>query len=299
MRILLFFAVSLIANSIIGQSFFSPIQDSEVSLRADQERTIIPNHYQTLALDIEGINNYLGKAPHELDGDRVSQEISLKVPMPDGTFKTFMVYESPTMMEEISEKYPNIKSYKGYGRSNDYENLRISLNKKGFYAAIRTVNGTVYIDPYSTNTTTEYISYFVKDHEVQLESHQMACGTSQDPESILDELKDIEIQGGQETNVTLRGNNIPLRQYRLAVACTGEFGQIRSDIEEVLADINTTVTRLNQIFENDLSIRMILVDRNDEIIYDNPQTDPYAIPSNFPPDSGTGRWLLSLSLIHI
>ena len=293
MRILLFFAVCLFANSIIGQSFFSPIQDSDVSLRADQERTIIPNHYQTLALDIEGINNYLGKAPHELDGDRVSQEISLKMPMPDGTFKTFMVYESPTMMEEISEKYPNIKSYKGYGRSNDYENLRISLNKKGFYAAIRTVNGTVYIDPYSTNTTTEYISYFVKDHEVQLESHQMACGTSQDPESILDELKDIEIQGGQETNVTLRGDNIPLRQYRLAVACTGEFGQIRSDIEEVLADINTTVTRLNQIFENDLSIRMILVDRNDEIIYDNPQTDPYAIPSNFPPDSGTGRWLLS------
>ena len=294
MRILILFAVSLIANSIIGQSFFSPIQDSDISLRSDQERTIVPNHYQALALDIEGIKNYLGSAPHELDGDRVSQEVSLKVPMPDGTFKTFMIYEAPTMMEEISDRYPNIKSYKGYGRSNDYENLRISLNSKGFYAAIRTLNGTVYIDPYSTNTTTEYISYFVKDHEVQLEPHQMACGTTQDPESILDELKDIEVQGGQQTNVTLRGDNIPLRQYRLAIACTGEFGQIRANIEEVLADINTTVTRLNQIFENDLSIRMILVDRNDEIIYDNPQTDPYAIPTSFPDeDTGSGRWLLA------
>ncbi len=293
MRILILFAVSLITNSIIGQSFFTTIDDANVLLRSDQERTIVPNHYQALTLDIQGIKDYLGEAPNELDGDRVSQELSLKVPMPDGSFKTFMMYEAPTMMEEISARYPNIKSYKGYGRSNDFENLRISLNKKGFYASIRTTNGTVYIDPYSTNTTTNYISYFVKDHEVQLESHQMACGTTQDPESILDELKDIEVQGGQETNVTLRGDNIPLRQYRLAIACTGEFGQIRLDLEEVLADINTSVNRLNQIFENDLSIRMILVDGNDQIIYEDPQTDPYVIPTNFPAGQGTGRWLLT------
>ena len=293
MRLLLLFAVSLIANSIFGQSFFTPIQDSDVSLRSDQERTIVPNHYQALQLNIQGIKEYLEAAPHELDGNRSSQEVSLKVPMPDGTNKTFMIYEAPTMMEEISARYPNIKSYKGYGRSNNFENLRISLNSKGFYAAIRTENGTVYIDPYSTNTTTEYISYFVKDHEVNLEPHQMACGTAQNPESILDELKDIEVHGGQETNVTLRGDNIPLRQYRLAISCTGEFGQLRANLEEVLADINTSVNRLNQIFENELSIRMILVDRNDEIIYNNAQTDPYAIPSSFPQNSGSGRWLLA------
>jgi len=192
----------------------------------------------------------------------------------------------------LSARYPDIKSYKGYGRSNDFENLRISLNQKGFYAAIRTLDGTVYIDPYSTNNTTEYISYFVKDHETNLESHQLSCGTQQDPESLIEDLKEINFQGGQETQVNVRGDNIPLRQYRLAIACTGEFGQIRQDLAEVLADINTTVNRLNQIFENDLSIRMILVDQNDQIIYEDPATDPYDIPNQFPQGQGTGRWLL-------
>ena len=284
--------ISMSYTGVFGQSFFTPIADSEVSLRSDQERTIIPNRYQAVSLELESLKSYLNEAPHELDGDRVSREVSLKIPMPDGSFKTFLIYEAPVMMEEISAKYPDIKSYKGYGRSNDYENLRISVNKKGFYAAIRTVDGTVYIDPYSSNNTSEYISYFVKDHETNLEPHQLACGTQQDPESMLQELKDIDIHGGEETNVTLRGDNVPLRQYRLAVACTGEFGQIRSDLEEVLADISSSVTRLNQIFENDLSIRMIMVDESDQIIYENPQTDPYDIPSQFPPDQGTGRWLL-------
>lgn len=285
--------IGLASQSIYSQSYFTTIQESEINLRSDQERTIVPNNYEVLALDMDGIKQYLSAVPHELDDDRQSQELNLKIPMPDGTFKTFMIYESPTMMEEISARYPNIKSYKGYGRSNDYENIRISINKKGFYAAIRTVSGTVYIDPYSTNTTTTYISYFVKDHEPNLESHQLACGTHQDPEQLIEGLKEIDFQGGETLNISERGDNIPLRQYRLAIACTGEFGQLRQDIEEVLADINTTVTRLNQIFENDLSIRMILIDRNDEIIYDDPQTDPYDIPTTFPNENeGSGRWLL-------
>jgi len=283
---------ALSSVSLFGQAFFSSIQDSDVTLRSDQVRTIIPNAYQALSLDVEGIKQYLFQAPHELDEDRENLEVSLKVPMPNGSTKTFMIYEAPTMMEEISARYPNIRSYKGYGRSNDFENLRISLNKKGFYASIRTLEGTVYIDPYSTNNITEYISYFVKDHENNLEPHQLSCGTDQDPESLLENLKEIDIHGGTETNVTVRGDNIPLRQYRLAMACTGEFGQIRQDLEEVLADINTSVNRLNQIFENDLSIRMILVDQNDQIIYEEPATDPYDIPSQFPMGQGTGRWLL-------
>lgn len=292
MRIYHIFTLLFISYFSYSQSYFTNISENDVSLRSDQERTIIPDEYQLVALDIEALKDYMLMAPEEMDQNRSDMELQLQIPMPDGKSKTFLMYHSPTMEPGISARYPQIKSYKGYGRANAYENIRISVNQKGFYAAIRTVDGTVYIDPYATGDDTKYMSYFVSDHHPDLQSHQLACGTNADENAIIEGLSDINPQGGQITDITLRGDNVPLRQYRLAIACTGEWGQIRNGIDDILADINTTVTRLNMIFENELSIRMILIDRNDEIVYEDPTTDPYNIPTSFPDNDGSGRFLL-------
>jgi subtilisin-like proprotein convertase family protein len=67
-----------------------------------------------------------------------------------------------------------------------------------------------------------------------------------------------------------------LRTYRLAVAATGEYTQFHGGVVEAQAAIVTTMARVNQIFERDLSIHMTLVGNNQLLVYDNPATDPYS-----------------------
>ena len=47
-------------------------------------------------------------------------------------------------------------------------------------------------------------------------------------------------------------------------------------MSQSLAAINTTMTRVNGLFENDFNVTMVLIPNNDAIIYTNGNTDPYS-----------------------
>src|SRR5690606_28745035 len=51
-------------------------------------------------------------------------------------------------------------------------------------------------------------------------------------------------------------------------------------VADGLAGSNATLTRVNEIFKTDLSIRLELVANNDQIIYTNKNTDPYGTTLN-------------------
>ena len=68
-----------------------------------------------------------------------------------------------------------------------------------------------------------------------------------------------------------------LRTFRLAVSTTGEYTQYHGgSVSQSLAAINTTMTRVNGLFENDFNVTMVLIPNNDAIIYTNGNTDPYS-----------------------
>ena len=67
-----------------------------------------------------------------------------------------------------------------------------------------------------------------------------------------------------------------LRNYRLAVACTGEYAAFHGGTTSgALAAIVVTINRVNTVYERDLSITMTLVANNTSIIYTNSSTDPF------------------------
>ena len=67
-----------------------------------------------------------------------------------------------------------------------------------------------------------------------------------------------------------------LRTFRIAISATGEYTQYHGgSVSTALAAINATLTRVNEIFETDLAITLELVPNNDEVIFTNPDTDPY------------------------
>ena len=49
---------------------------------------------------------------------------------------------------------------------------------------------------------------------------------------------------------------------------------------DAMGGINTTMTRVNGVFEKDFAIQLILVDNNEDVVYLNASTDPYTSPGN-------------------
>jgi subtilisin-like proprotein convertase family protein len=67
-----------------------------------------------------------------------------------------------------------------------------------------------------------------------------------------------------------------LRTYDLALACTGEYGQFHGGtVPDVLAEYNVAMTRVNGIYERDVTVHMDLIDNTDELIFLNGASDPY------------------------
>ena len=67
-----------------------------------------------------------------------------------------------------------------------------------------------------------------------------------------------------------------LRRYRLAVATTGEYTEYHGGtVADALAAINATLTRVNEVFERDMAVQLELVGVNDQVIYTDPNTDPF------------------------
>ncbi len=250
-----------------AQSFWRKSDESRFQLRSAESRNIIPDKYQTFTLDFHGLKTYLANAPMEISNEKNSNELLLEIPMPDGKTEMFRVYESPVMESEISARYPNIKSYKAYALLDRSKNMRFALSINGFHGSIKSLSGENYIDPYSSENIEDYIVYDVKDHNPDAYKGIQLCGVEDEARPAINHF-----------NPTLRNaEEVELRTYRLALACTGEWGRVarRGTKEKCLADMNTMINRLNVIYEREMAIRYIIINDNDKLIFLDPATDPY------------------------
>ena len=63
------------------------------------------------------------------------------------------------MEPALAAKFPGIKTYIGQGIDNPTATTRFDFMPSGFHAIILSNQGTIYIDPYSTKDTNNYISF--------------------------------------------------------------------------------------------------------------------------------------------
>ena len=119
---LLLLFISLL--NLNAQSFWKKADEKRISLRVDDERTIVPEKYQVFALDKVAFTLYLKEAPIEFTQ---SKGLALEMPMADGSLELFEVFESPLMQEGIAARYPAIKSYKAYSKVHKQNNMRFSV----------------------------------------------------------------------------------------------------------------------------------------------------------------------------
>ncbi|PQJ79371.1 reprolysin-like metallopeptidase [Polaribacter porphyrae] len=226
----------------------------------------LPSDYKILSLNIDALNSNLKSNSNQ-------NFITISLPDSNGKLSKFKLSETSNFEIGLQTKFPSIKSYTAQGVDDPTAIAKISIGTDGFHGIVYSANQeTLYIDPYSKNNK-EYIIY--KRSALSKSDEDFKCmveGDAKKEEAF--------------TSFTKTANDGKLRTYRMALACSGEYAQFHlnrqnvstnaSDTDKkaaVLSAMNTSMTRINGVFEKDLSIKLVLVSDNDKIIFLDASTD--------------------------
>ena len=258
----------LFTSLSIGQnSLWVKVSEEKLSGLVKMERASVPSVYQVMHLDYNAFKESLIGAPIDIESQISNTIVSL--PNSKGELSRFRVFEAPIMEKGLADRYPDIKSYVAVGIDKPTERLRFSVTLFGLHVmSTSSDEGTYYIDTY-TKDLNNYILYNRKDlHTVKT----FACHFQDNHEEIAEQNRTAV------ENQILATDGV-FRQYRLAMACTIEYAafhinaspaiEVTDDQKKatVLAAMNVTMTRVNGIYERDMSLRMNLVTNNDVIIF--------------------------------
>ncbi|MBT2968989.1 MAG: hypothetical protein KME56_00635 [Candidatus Thiodiazotropha sp. (ex Ctena orbiculata)] len=228
-------------------------------------------YYRLLQADKPALRQRLLMAPLE---DTASSTVELVLPLPYGSMQRFKVEESPVMAESLARRYPEIRTYRVKGVDEPASSGRLDLTPQGFHAMLTTPSGTVFIDPDGNGG---YRSFYKRDYAAQKGGvSPLVCMQGAVNQGIGHMLSGYS---QKLAGRTISGAH--RRVYRLAVAATGEYSAyFGATVDAALAQIVTTINRVNQIYGRDLAVQFQLVGNNDRVIYTDPDNDPYTHTSS-------------------
>jgi subtilisin-like proprotein convertase family protein len=274
----------LLCTAFVSHEAFSQIHSNHNPWQEIQEFSIpavytkkdrlVPDSYKTLSLDQKQLKKALAEAPLRFSKNGTPQAALLQLPRPDGTLETFEIYEVQTMHPDLAAKYPQIKTYAGNSLQRPSVLVRLDYTLAGFHAMILDPETSdIFIDPYAKGETDYYICYAKEDYR-RTQSPDFHCR--------YDEVNDLENDHIDHLEGEKTIGDCTFRSYRLALACTGEYAQYHGGtVPMVLSAMNTTMNRVNGIYERDIAATMQLVPNNDQLIFLNGGSDPYSNNDGF------------------
>ena len=229
------------------------------------------SHLRAFKVDAAALRAGLAKAPKlALNARALSagggQVVSL--PAPDGTVQRFSLQESPVMEPALAAAHPDIHTYAGRGVDDPTATIRVDDTPLGFHASVRSDAGNWYVDPYYHGDTSLYASYYGQNltntHGTWVESGDVPEGS--DPLGL--GLKKAAAAAGTVT----------LKTYRLALTSDQTYANYFGAANVTAAKV-TLMNRVDQVYEDELAIRMILIGNNDKL---NLNTDALAVSPHGP-----------------
>ena len=208
------------------------------------------------------LSTRLSLAPRERLGSSAGVEIFL--PLPDGRLERFRAQESPVLGPEMRAAHPEMRTYRAVGVDRPELSARLDLTPLGVRAMIFTPDGTAFVDPLTRGRTDAVVSHWEGDlapaADFDCQVREMAPASSPSPLS--------------PPIGSTSGN---LRILHLILIGTGNYTQYLGGVTPAIAEMVTSVNRLNAIYERDLGVRFEAVHL---VPFPDPATDPYeGIPS--------------------
>lgn len=251
-------------QSLFAQSIWTPVSNS--AIQHTGERKLIPDKYTTFQLDTTVMRAVLAEAPSEQNTHPGESTQAIEVPTPDGQMLTFRIVRYEMMEPTLSTRYPEIITLLGVSADRSMYRIRLDWTARGFHAVFDSPKGKVYIDPYAFGDTKHYVCYYKRNYPTPSDPFICHVDKTMRPE---------EFQADDS-----KAGDCIFRSYRLAMATTGEYSNYHGATSAaqsalVLAAVVTAVNRVNEVYEADLSIRLILIGNTDDVFYYNPATDPF------------------------
>ncbi|MFD0861108.1 reprolysin-like metallopeptidase [Sungkyunkwania multivorans] len=262
----LFSSVSVAQNgsSLWKKSSYEMATKGNLSLRKT-----LPNKAIYYELDVVRLKQILQRAPKR-SYKTVLSGILVDFPNVAGSLEKYEVMEASIMETALQEKHPEIRSYVGQSITDRSTLIRFSLTPQGLHL-MKLLPGTSaeYIDPYSKSATTNHYIVYAKKDLPQFDE-EFIC-------HVIDPI--IASEKSAANKMQRNADDGRLRDFRLAIASTIEYsafhvnaanlqsGTLAQKKAAVLAAMNVTMTRVNGIYERDLSITMSIIANNEDIIF--------------------------------
>lgn len=188
--------------------------------------------------------------------------VLMALPLPDGSTGRFRIYESSVMAPELAARYPQIKTYSGVGVDDPTASIALDMTPLGFHAQVLSnVSGTSYIDPMGDAAALHYRCITRQD----MPNSKLSCGV-------------VASRGTSGTaslsnkGVALRygsnGSSTDMMTLRLALACAPGYSALfGNNVTNILAAVNTSITRVNGIYERELGVHLVLVQNTGTLFF--------------------------------
>ncbi|AUS04812.1 reprolysin-like metallopeptidase [Pseudotamlana carrageenivorans] len=253
-------AILLCAFSAVAQTnFFVKVADSKSlhkgSLSKHQGKGA---YYQ---FDYKALTETLAETS-KVSGVSKSTGVILSFPGKNGGFERFQVQEASVLHPELQAKYPEIKSFVAQSLEHPNVRMRFSLSPyNGLSAVVFGYEKTLVYQP-------------VKNNPDEI----LVTSKSNITENVFLNCDNLERDLAKVSKLVTQkdANDGVHRKYRIAISVTGEYAQANGGtMASVNAEINSTLTHINAVFENDFNVTLELIAGNDAIVFLNPNTDPY------------------------
>ncbi|WP_165758841.1 reprolysin-like metallopeptidase [Niastella yeongjuensis] len=224
----------------------------------------LPANYELVKLNRSQLQQVQQRTPLVKLGERANVApagISLPLPVTGQSLASGII-ESPVLSSELSNQLPGFKTYELKDPGTNALQGRISITSQGITGLIFTDKGSAYISPVSPEYPDVHMVYYVKDIPV---SKPILCG-----------VKDAVARktGAGSRVASVLASDCNLRNYRLAVAATGEYTAWAGGQTQALTYIGILVNDVTAIYERDAGITFTLVSNN-SIIFTDEFSDPY------------------------
>ncbi len=256
-------AIFLTAFSVFAQnSFFNKVQHQQKESRLNKTSERITTYqfdYQTLSTALKSASNI---------STSKAAVTTIKFPNIKGELERYKIVESSVMHPDLQAKYPEIRSYIGYGIDNPTAYLRFSLSPyKGITGIVLGKEYTEIFEPNPEKTT----QFTIKRKADLSKVDNFNCKT-------LDVLAETTKKGNNSKDA----DDSIHRLYTLALSVTGEYSSFHGGTLPVVnAALAATLTNVNAVFENDFNVTLQLAANNDNVIFLNASTDPYSGFNNY------------------
>jgi hypothetical protein len=200
-----------------------------------------------------------------------AEAIVISLPMPDGSYRDFRVWQTPMMPATLAARYPDIKTFTGTAVDDGFVSAKLDFTVYGFSAMIYDGDNTSFIDPYDNYHDGFYMVHYRRD-ETRTLPERMQC-------EVKDEMEDMPGGSQMTTNETglpklahRASNGNMLRTYRLALCannfyCKAATGSASPTIAMSLSKMTTTMNRVNGVYNREFAVQMNFVANEDTLIW--------------------------------